>query len=352
MSGKTVAYVGSYTYIGKSKGITVYDVDTETDTFTKRCEVEVNNSSYLIVSRDKKHLYSIADEGIVTFDIEPDGNLTHPTTCGIRGMRGCYLALDQKNRYLFVAGSHDGKVTVLRIGEDGRPKSITDGVFHEGMGSVAEKGFKPHVTCVCLTPDEKYLCAVDAGIDQIKVYSFNKRNGSIRLKSIIRCEMDSGPRHMLFSKDGRFAYVMSELQNEVTVYGYDGSGEMPEFLLLQQVSTLGKHDSLATAASSMYMSEDENYLFCTNAGDNSVCMYDRSSRTGHLKQRFVLPISGQYPKDVGLFPDGKMLYSVNHDGDSITFFLVDYEKGVIVMKRRPVRVDEPNRCVIVQLPEE
>lgn len=54
MTGKYMAYVGSYSYTGKAKGITVYDVDVEKGKFIYRCEVEVDNSSYLTVSRDKK----------------------------------------------------------------------------------------------------------------------------------------------------------------------------------------------------------------------------------------------------------------------------------------------------------
>jgi len=63
MNGKYMAYVGSYSYTGKAKGITVYDVDVENGVFKERCEMEVDNSSYVIASSDGKTLYSIADEG-------------------------------------------------------------------------------------------------------------------------------------------------------------------------------------------------------------------------------------------------------------------------------------------------
>ena len=69
MSGKYMAYVGSYSYTGKAKGITVFDVDVKNGTFRERCEMEVDNSSYVIASSDGKTLYSIADEGVVSFRI-------------------------------------------------------------------------------------------------------------------------------------------------------------------------------------------------------------------------------------------------------------------------------------------
>ena len=64
---------GSYSYTGKAKGITVFDVDVEKGTFKERCEMEVNNSSYVIASSDGKTLYSIADEGVVSFRILQNG---------------------------------------------------------------------------------------------------------------------------------------------------------------------------------------------------------------------------------------------------------------------------------------
>ena len=66
MGKRYVAYVGSYTFIGKSKGITIYDVDVDAGRFTKRNEVEINNSSYLAVSHSRKYLYSVVDEGIAS----------------------------------------------------------------------------------------------------------------------------------------------------------------------------------------------------------------------------------------------------------------------------------------------
>ena len=87
-----MAYVGSYSYTGKAKGITVYDVDVEKGKFIYRCEVEVDNSSYLTVSRDKKMLYSIADEGVVSFRILQNGSLSRVNSANIKGMRGCQIS--------------------------------------------------------------------------------------------------------------------------------------------------------------------------------------------------------------------------------------------------------------------
>ena len=166
--GKYMAYVGSYSYNGKAKGITVYDVDVEKGTFKERCEVEVDNSSYVTASNDNRTLYSVADEGVVAFRILENGSLSRLNSAKTKGMRACHLSMDKEDRYVFVSGFHDGKATVLRLRKDGGVGEIVDGVFHKGLGSVAERNFRPHVTCCRRTPDNKYVMIVDSGLDQVK----------------------------------------------------------------------------------------------------------------------------------------------------------------------------------------
>ena len=349
MGKKYAAYVGSYTFIGNSKGITIYDVDVEKGRFTKKGEAIVNNSSYLAVSHDRKYLYSIVDEGIASFRILEDGMLEQMNIATIQGMRGCYLFLDPTDRYIFVSGYHDGKLTVLNIRENHTVGSITDFVFHKGIGSVAEKTHQPHISCVMMTPDSKYVCAVDSGIDQIKVYSFNYETGRLALADIVRCDLESGPHHMMFSNDGRFMYVVCELKKHICVYSYDGNGASPCFELVQRIFTVRKNASSVSAACAIEMTSDNRYLFCSNAGDNSVCIFQRDAESGRLSVMRILPISGDYPKDIGLFPDDRHLFSVNHESGSLTFFTVKYEKGLIIMNQVPISVDEPNCGLIVEL---
>ena len=78
-------------------------------------------------------------------------------------------------------------------------------------------------------------------------------------------------------------------------------------------------------------------------------MYKRDAATGLLEYSFCLPISGEYPKDVALFPDGKHLASVNHESGTITFFDIDYEKNLLIMNCRSEKVNQPNCCVIVEV---
>ena len=251
-----------------------------------------------------------------------------------------------------MAGYHDGKVTVVHTHRDGRLGSVVTGVFHKGLGSVGERNFRPHVSCVRPTPDNKYLCAVDNGIDQIKIYRVNRRTKRLELVDILRCHRESGPKKMKFSKDGKFAYLIYELNNTIQVYRYDGSGKNPVFELLQTESTLASHDDEThDATSGLCMSPDDKYVFCSTAGEDTVAMYKRDEQTGLLEKQCILPISGNYPKDLAVFPDGKHLAVVNHESNSITTFAIDYEKKLLTMKGKPMKVETPNSIIFSKCQE-
>lgn len=347
--GKYMAYVGSYSYTGKAKGITVYDVDVEKGIFRERCEVAVDNSSYVIPSSDGKFLYSIADEGVVAFRILENGSLTRINSAKIKGMRGCHLSTDNQNDYVFVSGFHDGKSTILRLNEDGSIGEIVDSVFHKGLGSVAERNFRPHITCTRMTPDRNYVMCADSGLDQVKIYRFNDQEERMVLVDAIRCELESAPRCFRYSSDGKFIYLLYEQKNVIDVYTYKSGERVPEIEKIQTVSTTGERHGLLTAACAMRFSNDEKYLFCGNAGDDTVSIYRRDKRSGLLTHLCCLPISGEYPKDIAVFPDDKHIAVINHESGSITFFSVDYEKGLIVMSSNELSCNEPNSCAIVRV---
>ncbi len=343
-----VAYVGTYTN-GSSKGIHIYDVDLKEGLLYLRKVVPVNNSSYITRSKNEKYLYSIADEGVRAFEIQPDGDLKAINQIDINGMRGCHMSVDQEGKYLFVAGYHDGKVTVVHTHKDGKLGSLMDGVFHKGIGAVNERSFRPHVCCVRVTPDNKFLCAVDNGIDQIVLYKINHIHNKLQKVDILRMGTEAGPRSIHFSKNGKFAYVLCEITNVVRVYSYEVINGYPTFDLIQEVSTLSDERDPHDAASALRISYDGQYLFCSTSGDDSVACYKIDQEKGYLDRLLSLPTAGRYPKDIALFPDQKHVAVVNNGEGNITTFAIDYDKKVLVMKGKPQEIDTPNAMVFQKI---
>lgn len=344
MSNKYVAYVSTYT-MKDNHGITIYDVDIENGRFTKKSEIEITNSSYLTISHNRKYLYSITDFGVESFKIQKDGSLKLINHASINGMRGCYLSTDYEDKYLFVAGYHDGKITMLKLESNGGIGEITDEIFHKGLGSIAERNFKPHVSCVKMTRDNKYLMAADIGMDHTNVYKVDFVKGKLKLVDVIRSEQESAPRHIKMTKDGKFVYIVHEIKNYIDLYEYTEINDNPEFTKIGTYPTLNDYHAGGSASSALNFSFDENYLLSSTAGDNSVVLFKINHKNGELKKLFCLPISGAYPKDASLFPDNKHLVSLNHESNTLTFFNVDLAKGLIVMNGKEMPIDRPN-CII------
>lgn len=346
---KYVAYVGTYTH-ENSVGIHIYDVDVEQGRLVERKVVPINNPSDLVVSKDHQFLYSIADEGVEAFHIEADGDLTPMNKQWIGGMRGCYVEVDDENRYLFVGGHHDGRVSMMRLEKDGSIGEIADGVFHKGMGrSIAQRNFIPHVDCVKLTPDQKFLCAVDNGLDQVKIYRVDYENGKLELIDIIRGPLESAPRMIRFSRDGKFAYILYELLNEVEVYRYSVENDVPCFEKIQTITTVSRKEEDVCAASGMEVSKSGDYLFVSNSGVNSVVCYKIDKATGMLTEVFMTKVNSDYPKMLAIYPDERHYLTLNNNSNDIFTYKIEYEKGYSLETGAAVKVDKPNCIYMLKL---
>ncbi|MDO4488824.1 MAG: beta-propeller fold lactonase family protein [Eubacteriales bacterium] len=352
MSKKVMAYVGSYCYNGKNKGISIFDVDLERGKFTFRKEIDEYNCSYIIRSRKKDKLYAVSEYGVTSYIIKPDGDLEKLNTKKINGMRGCHLSVSMDDRFLCVAGYHDGKCTILRINEDGSLGKISHQFYDQGFGSVAERTFRPHISCCRITTDGKYLFSVDSGIDQIRIFRFDENAEMLEQVSALRCELGSSPRFFRFSPDGKYMYLIYEIKDAVEVYSYEDTGKAPVLKKVKEILTTTKEGDISqTAAAAMRVTKDGRYMFVSNAGENTVSMFKADPETGDLEMMSSLPISGDYPKDISLFPDEKHLAVANYASNELSFFKIDYEKGLLIMSERNIPIPQPNSIRFITIEE-
>ncbi|MCR5746707.1 MAG: lactonase family protein [Lachnospiraceae bacterium] len=344
-NAKYVVYAAGYTR-DETHGIRLYDYDHETGRISFREKTEISNPSYISISHNGKFLYSITDDGVHAYKIRDDGSLEYLNKAGIHGMRGCYISTDYEDRFLFVAGYHDGKVTVLSLKEDGSVKRICEEIYHKGFGSVGERNFMPHIDCVKMTRDNKYLCATDVGMDHVRVYKLDHKTGKLTLADIIRSDIDSAPHHIKFSHDGRFAYIIHEMKNIIDVYKYRDKDGSPDFEKIQSVSTLNDYHAGNSAAYAIQLGAGDRHIYCSNAGDNSVSAFDRDEETGMLKKLFTLPISGDFPKDIAVSDDDRYLLSINNESSTISFFKIDLKARTIIMNG-PMEKFHSGNCIII-----
>lgn len=346
---KYVAYVGTYTH-ENSIGIYVYDIDPETGVFTEKGVAPINNASDLCASKDGKFLYSIEDEGVASFSIDKDGMITKINSADIDGMRGCCVTTDYERRYLFVGGFHDGKVTMMKLNEDGSIGGIADGIFHQGVAISANdrRLDHPKVSSVRLTPEQDFLLAADYGLNQVKVYKIDYKHGKLALCNTIRCNLDSGPRSQKFSKDGRFLYILDELTNEIEVYKYSVVDDEPDFERIQVIESM-EGANLSDLSCELMLSHDQEYVYVSIDAFNGVSWLKRDTQTGLLTHVGQMPTSGYFPKTLAVLPGDKYIAMLNHDSNEIRTFVVNHENETILLKNAPVKVGKPNSIWIQKL---
>lgn len=347
---KVMAYVGSYCYSGINKGLSVFDVDQKTGKMEFREEVEEYNCSYVICGRSKPVLYTVAEYGVTAYAILSDGSLKKMNSKKINGMRGCHLSISLDDKYICVSGYHDGKCTILSLRSDGSIDRIKYQFYDRGFGSVAERTYRPHISCTRLTWDNKYLFVADSGIDQVKIFRFNPKKEDLEQISAIRCELNSSPRFFRFSGDGRFLYLIYEIKDAIEVYSYMDDGNAPVLEKIQTVSTTAKKGDISmTAACAMRITHDGKHILVSNAGENTVTIFNRDPGTGLLSFANSLPISGDYPKDISLFPDDCHLAVANHASGELSFFTVDYENDILIMNDRNKHIEQPTSIRFVTI---
>lgn len=341
-SKKYVAYVGIYTQ-KDPMGIHVYDLDPDRAVLVERSKVKADNVSDVSISMDGQYLYATVDQGLSAYHVDASGDLEFINTSWIGGMRGHSLCLSSRNRYAFVGGFHDGRVTMMHINDDGSVGDIADGIFHQHLGfSSVEKRENPHVTSVVLTPDEKYLCAVDKGIDQVKIYEIDYERGKLKLENIIRCPMNSAPRTMVFGINGKQAYVLTETTNTVMVLDYRAD-RGAQFDLVQELHLFTKAGNAASA--DIELSADGKYCYVSVDARNSVACNAIDDK-GKLTWIFTTHISGDYPKGLALLPGDQDYVVLNHDSNEIRTFHLNHKGNYGLMENKPIEISTPN-CILI-----
>ena len=235
----------------------------------------------------------------------------------------------------------------MHLLEDGSVGEIADAVFHHGLGRVVgRRNRDAHVNCVLETPDRRYLCAVDNGLDTVKVYRFDHDTGKIAIEDDIHLPMETGPRHMTFSPDSRFVYIVCEITSEVYVYAYNGDDEGVSFERIQVISTKTPGDKSESAGVEIRLSDDGGVLAVTNAGIDTVTAFLRDEETGLISYAGMGMTGGIYPKEFVFFPDFKHFITLNYDSNEVACYkFCEGYKGFLTTSR-PVKLQHPN-CISI-----
>ena len=215
--------VGSYA-TPEEEGIKVYNFDEQNGNSQYISGIKgISNPSFLIPSADGERIYAVGEDSgksstanAIKFDKEQK-KLTLLNSQPTDGGAPCYITLSPSEKFVLTANYIGGSITVFPLDKDGKLKSETRLISFTGNSLDKERQTQPHLHCIEFTPDHKYLLASDLGTDQIHVFpvSENVTDGvshSLLNESEefnIKVESGSGPRHICFHPNQKFAYLIN-----------------------------------------------------------------------------------------------------------------------------------------------
>ncbi|WP_088040690.1 lactonase family protein [Bacillus sp. EAC] len=341
-STKLIGYVGTYTK-AESKGIYRFILDIENERITDVTAVAtIGNPTYLAISKDNKNLYSVVKDGdlggVSVYTVnENNGDLEFVNTQVSEGASPCHISVDHVKQHVVSANYHKGTIDLYTINStDESVSAAVSTIQHVGAGPNKDRQEKPHTHFAGYTPDEKYVVAVDLGIDQLITYKI-ENNALIEVSSLT-LKAGNGPRHITFHPNGQFAYIMTELSSEVIALKYNS--EDGSFKELQYISTIPNDFTENNQGSAIHISNDGQHVYAGNRGHNSIAVFNVNQDTGELKLVEIKSSEGNWPRDFVLDPTENYLIASNEMSGNLVLFARNKATGELSLIQSNIIVPE------------
>lgn len=362
MKRETLVYVGTYTepilfgtgkvLEGKGKGIHIFRLDPGSGALTPVDILEgVVNPSYLAFGPTRRFLYAVNE--LKTFEDRPSGTVSafavDPRTGALtflnrqltHGTDPCHVVLDPAGTHAFVANFMSGSVCVLPVRGDGTLGPASDFIQHVGSGIDPVRQAGPHAHSVTLDAAGRFAFVPDLGLDRLMAYRFDAVRGMLEPNATpwIKMPPGAGPRHVALHDNGRFAYLVNELDSTVAVLAADG--DAGTFALTQTVSTLPPDFSGASTCAEIQVEPSGRFVYASNRGHDSIAAFRIDPANGRLDPVGIESTRGGPPRNFGIDPAGRLLLAANQDSDSIVAFAIDPETGTLSPTGAETRVPTP-----------
>src|SRR6202166_1477722 len=352
------AFIGTYTSKTESKGIYSFHFDSGTGRLTSMAvSATTQDPSFLTVAPNEKYLYAVNELGeldgkksgaVTSYSLDPkSGQLSQLNQLPSGGADPCYVSFDGTGKYLLVANYSGGSVSTFPIAPDGRIGSASAFVQHSGSGPNKERQEGPHAHFIASSGDNRFVFVVDLGLDEVVVYHFDPATGSPipNHPPFAKLAPGAGPRHLAFHPNGKFVYVLSEVNSTVTAFAYDA--ENGSFSTLQTLSTIPKDFKVRNDTAEIVVHPSGKFLYASNRGHDSIAEFTIDPARGTLTLAGDFSTQGKEPRNFALDPTGKFLLAANQESNNIVVFRIDQSTGALTAAGQIAQVPAPVDIVFV-----
>jgi len=332
--------IGTFTRSGNSEGIYIYNFDTQTAE-SKRVGITKSpaDQGYLALSGNGKFFYSTymlkdkSSASAYAFNAETgDTKLINqlPT-----GNNPCYIITDDIN--VITANYSGGNINVIELNADGSLGVEKQFIQHTGSGPDKRQA-SAHVHQVLFSPDKKYVIATDLGEDKVYIYNYQANaEKPLTFKQSIKTNAGSGPRHLAFSPNGKYAYLAHEFNGKISVFTYNDGN----LLLIQEMETVAKEFTGKIDAAGIQVSADGKFLYESNRGDANTISVFAIQKDGKLKPVENVGTLGKGPRNFSIDPSGNYLLVAHQYTNDVVIFNRDTKTGKLTDSGKRINVGTP-----------
>jgi 6-phosphogluconolactonase len=323
-----------------SKGIYHATLSTKNGKLSKpTVAAEIKSPGFLDAHPDGSMVYAVCrlpegESGVAAYAIDGD-SLTFLNGEPIGDGGGAHVGVHPSGKFLMTAQYGGNSVAVFPLAGDGKVEARSQLIEHEGgSGVVGKRQDKPHPHYCGYDPAGNFAFVPDLGMDGIVIYKVNDDKSGVTRHGFAKVPAGGGPRHMKFSPDAKFAYVLNELALSVSVFAYDTA--QGNLTLLQTIPTLSektKAEEVFNSASEVRLHPSGKFLYTANRGHDSITAFSIDPSNGKLSLIEVESIRGAWPRNFNLDPSGQWLLAAGAQSNTISVFAIDPESGELTFQR-------------------
>jgi 6-phosphogluconolactonase len=344
-------YVGTYAKAG-DLSIFQYRLNGTTGQLTKVSGFKGGaNPSFLTLAPNRQYLYAVnevtefngSNTGAVSaFSVDAKtGRLTFLNQQATGGGAPCYISLDKTYKFALVANYVGGNVAIFPLQPDGKLGNLRTKQQHQGKGPNAKRQEAPHAHCIIPSPDNKFVFAVDLGIDKIKSYRLDTKQGGLtpNPEGDFTVKAGAGPRHLTFHPNGRYAFLIKELDSTISALAYNSTNG--SFTEIQTISTLPAGYPEESFCADIHVSPNGKFLYGSNRGHNSLVVFAIDAESGKLSLVEHVDTQGKWPRNFGFDPSGNILLVANQNTNNIFSYRADPNTGKLTPTGHSAEVPSP-----------
>jgi 6-phosphogluconolactonase len=248
----------------------------------------------------------------------------------------CYVSVDRTGRMAFAADYGGGGFAAYKLGPKGELASVAGTLQCVGnpvcgtVGPVKDRQEKAHLHCATVSPHNNFVLVCNLGEDAIEVFPIAPAEQTMGTPIRVPARAGSGPRHVAFHPNGKWVYVIHELDATIDIYDWRVRGGKAEMTLRagSTISTLAAGASLAgNTGCEIVMGDGGRFVYACSRGVNEITVY-RVGPAGLLTEQQRLSCGGLIPRYIALDPSRRWLVCCNQGGaGNVTVFAHDAATG-------------------------